>query len=157
RPAAPALAIGYARAAWLGPEGEIERLDPVEAARRARKTPPILCHSRAVARRLGIDVFAALDLLELYAFVRPARRLVPRAGGPAGRLSLPAPRSLEDEALALVQATEALLAELAATGDGEAKAVAQQMAAGGWLWGTAVLAALANVRIETPAGLAAWR
>jgi ATP-dependent DNA helicase DinG len=157
RPAAPALAVGYARAAWLTPEGEIERLDPVEAGRRARKTPPILCHGRAIARRLGVDAFAALDLLELHAFVRPARSLVPTPRGLAAALSLPAPRSLEDDALTLVRATEALLAELAATGDGEAKAVAQQMAAAGWLWGAATLAALANVQIETPAGLAAWR
>jgi ATP-dependent DNA helicase DinG len=157
RPAAPALAVGYARAAWLSPEGEIERLDPVEAARRARKSPPMLCHGRAVSRRLGVDAFAALDLLELYAFVRPARGLVPTPRGLAAALSLPPPRSLEDEALTLVRATEALLAELGASGDGEAKAVAQQMAAAGWLWGAAVLAALAQVEIDQPAGLAAWR
>ncbi len=157
RPAAPALAVGYARAAWLTPEGEIERLDPVEAARRARKTPRIICHGRAVARRLGVDAFAALDLLELYAFVRPARGLVPTPRGLAAALSLPAPRSLEDDALALVRASEALLAELTATGDSEAKAVAQQMAAAGWLWGAAALAALAQVQIQEPAGLAAWR
>src|SRR5579872_178670 len=149
RPAAPALAVGYARAAWLTPEGEIERLDPVEAGRRARKTPPILCHGRAIARRLGVDAFAALDLLELYAFVRPARSLVPTARGLAIALSLPAPHSLEDEALTLMRATDALLAELAATGDGEAKSVAQQMAAAGWLWGAAVLAALAQVPIRS--------
>src|SRR5262249_7404598 len=149
--------VGYARAAWLTPEGEIERLDPVEAARRARKTRPILCHGRAVARRLGVDAFAALDLLELYAFVRPARTLVPTARGLAAALSLPPPRSLEEEAITLVRATEALLAELMATGDGEAKSVAQQMAAAGWLWGDAALAALSQVQIEQPAGLAAWR
>src|SRR5437660_1230808 len=55
------------------------------------------------------------------------------------------------------RASEALLAELAATGDSEAKAVAQQMTAAGWLWGTAVSATLAQVQIEEPAGLAAWR
>src|SRR5204863_473511 len=95
--------------------------------------------------------------LELYAFVRPARGLVPTPRGLAAALSLSAPCSLEDDALALVRASEALLAELAATGDSEAKAVAQQMAAAGWLWGAAAMAALAQVQIEEPAGLAAWR
>ncbi len=157
RPAAPALAVGYARAVWLTPEGEIEALDPLEAGRRARRAPTLVCHAGAVARRLGIDPFQALDLLELYAFVRPARALTPTARGLATALSLPRPATLEDEALTLTRATDALLAELAATGDGEAKAVAQQMAASGWLWGAAVLAALAHVTADEAAGLAAWR
>jgi len=156
-PAAPALAVGYVRAAWLTPEGEVERLDPVEAVRRARREPVILCHARAVARRLGVEPFAALDILELFAFVRPARPLVPTPRGIAAALSLPVPRSLEEDALTLVRAFEALLAELLATGDGEAKAVAQQMAAGGWAWGEAVLAALAAVPLGEAAGLAVWR
>ena len=157
RPAAPALAVGYARAVWLTPEGEIEALDPLEAGRRARRAPTLVCHAGAVARRLGIDPFQALDLLELYAFVRPARALTPTARGLATALSLPRPATLEDEALTLTRATDALLAEFAATGDGEAKAVAQQMAASGWLWGAAVLAALAHVATDEAAGLAAWR
>lgn len=141
----------------MTPEGEIERLDPVEAARRARKDPPILCHGRAVARRLGVEPFAALDLLELFAFARPAHPLVPTPRGVASALSLPMPQSLEDDALSLVRAAEALLAELAASGDGEAKAVAQQMAAGGWAWGPSVLAALAAVPLDDATGLAVWR
>ena len=157
RPSAPALALGYAHAAWLTQDGEIERLDAVEAAQRVRAHAPILCHARAAARRLGIDSFAALDLLELYAFVRPAADLVPTPRGLATALGLTAPFSLEDEALTLMRATEALLAELAANGDGDAKAIAQHMAASGWLWGGAVTAALAGVPSGETAGLAAWR
>src|SRR5581483_8142436 len=150
RPAAAALAVGYARAAWLSAEGEVARIEPAEAIRRARADPPVLCHARAVARRLGVEPFAAFDLLELYAFVRPARALVPTARGLAAALGLPRPLSLDDEAVALQRATEALLAELAATGDGEAKSVAQQMAAAGWIWGPAVLAALGAVALGEP-------
>ena len=96
-------------------------------------------------------------MLELFAFVRPARPLVPTPRGVAAALSLPPPKSLEDDALTLVRAAEALLAELTATGDGEAKAVAQQMAAGGWGWGQAVLAALVAVPLGEATGLAVWR
>ncbi|HUN48327.1 MAG TPA: ATP-dependent DNA helicase, partial [Stellaceae bacterium] len=157
RPAAPALAVGYKRASWLTPEGEIESLAPLEAAQRARRGPVMLCHGGWVARRLGIDTFPALDLLELYAFVRPARPLVPTPRGLAMVLALPHPTSLDEEALTLARAADALLAELAASGDGEAKAVAQQMAASGWLWGGAVLAALVHVPASEAAGLSAWR
>ncbi|HTZ80705.1 MAG TPA: ATP-dependent DNA helicase [Stellaceae bacterium] len=157
RPAAPALAVGYKRASWLTPEGEIESLSPLEAAQRVRRGPVLLCHGGWLARRLGIDPFPALDLLELYAFVRPARPLVPTARGLAAALSLPRPADLDEEAVTLARAADALLAELAASGDGEAKAVAQQVAASGWLWGGAVLAALAHVQASEAAGLAAWR
>src|SRR5579859_838193 len=53
-PAAPALVAGVAEAAWLSPDGEIALLSLAEAARRARDTPPFLCHARATARRLGV-------------------------------------------------------------------------------------------------------
>ena len=149
--------VGYAQAAWLSADGEVARIDLAEAVRRSRAAMPILCHARATARRLGVEPFPALDVLELYAFVRPARALVPTPRGLAQALALPRPASLEQEAVTLLRAAEALLAELTATGDGEAKAVAQQMAASGWSWGSSVLAALTSVALGEAAGLAAWR
>ena len=157
-PAAPALVAGPAGAAWLSPEGEIERASLAEAGRRVRAAPPFVCHARATAARLGVAAFPAFDLLELYAFVRPARFCLPTPRGLALALGLVPPRGLEAEALALVAAATALLQELAQTGDGEARATAVAMEKGGWGWAAAVLAALPlQVETRVPDGLAQWR
>ncbi|HKT18181.1 MAG TPA: ATP-dependent DNA helicase [Stellaceae bacterium] len=143
---------------WLSPEGEVERLSRAEAGRRAKATPVFVCHARAVAARLGGGGFPALDLLELYAFVRPARFCVPTPRGLAAALDLPLPVDLEGEALALVSAAAALLGELALSGDSEARAIAAAMGQGGWVWADAVLAALGPAAPDgAPAGLASWR
>src|SRR5690348_16282339 len=159
-PAAPALAAGVAEAAWLSPEGEIALLAPAEAARRARDNPPFLCHARATARRLGVHVFPAFDVLELHAFVRPAHFCLPTPRGLAAALALPLPQAgLADAALTLIAAARVLLAELKARApDGEAHAVALAMERGGWGWGRAVLAALGEApEGGSAAGLAVWR
>jgi len=157
-PAAPTLVAGPAAAAWLSPEGEIEILTLAEAAKRAKSAAPFLCHARATAARLHVVSFAALDLLELFAFVRPASFCLPTPRGLALALGLPVPTGLEGEALALVGAAEALLDELARTGGAEARAIAATMAKGGWGWADAVLAALPlEDGTRTPHGLAQWR
>ncbi|MGO8917662.1 MAG: ATP-dependent DNA helicase [Stellaceae bacterium] len=159
-PAAPALVAGVKQAAWLSPDGEIELLPFAEAARRARELPPLLCHARATARRMGVLPFPALDLLELYAFVRPARFCLPTPRGLAVALGLARPRhGVGDAALSLVLSAHALLGELAAApADAEARAVALAMERGGWVWSKAVLAALREPpEGASPAGLAAWR
>ena len=91
-PRAPALVAGFRETLWLSADGEIAALSPEEA--RARLDPrldslgsgaiPIVCHARAVAQRLDLPGFAALDILELFAFVRPARFCVPTPRGIAG-------------------------------------------------------------------------
>ncbi|HEV8013973.1 MAG TPA: ATP-dependent DNA helicase [Stellaceae bacterium] len=157
-PDAPALVAGFAQAAWLSPDGEVELLSLGEAARRAKATPPFLCHARATARRLGTGSFAALDLLELFAFTYPARFCLPTPRGLAASLGLIPPKGIEAEALALVDAARALLARLNAAGDNEARAIATAMAKGGWGWGGAVLAALPGGDTARPGdGLAQWR
>ena len=103
-----------------------------------------MCHARAVARRLDIAALAALDLLELFAFVRPAQFCVPTPRGLAAALGLraagsrwPRPASL------LVTAARALLQELA--GRSRARYAApwpRRPTRRGWGWGPAVLAAL---------------
>ncbi len=80
-PQAPVLVAGFREVLWLSPEGEIEALSQAEAARRVQIDPPMLCHAVATARRLDLPAFAALDLLELFAFVRPARFCVPTPRG----------------------------------------------------------------------------
>ncbi len=144
-PDAPLLVAGIRRAARLSPDGEIEILKPAAAALGARETPPVLCHGPATARRLGVDPFPALDLLELYAFVRPARFVTPTPRGLAGLFGLPEPRDLEQSVLVLREAMVQLLGELAARGerrDPDAREIAWSLARAGWRWGPPVLAAL---------------
>ncbi|MBI3709682.1 MAG: ATP-dependent DNA helicase [Proteobacteria bacterium] len=146
-PAAPVLVAGVARAAWLSPDGEIEELPRAEAASRARETPPIVAHAPATSRRLGIERFPAFDLLELFAFVRPAQFCLPTPRGLAAALGLDPPQTLAGEALALLDAARALLAELAdaeRAADADLVGIARLMTRGGWRWGPAVLAALGD-------------
>src|SRR5260370_17500041 len=79
-PRVPALVAGFREIVWLSPDGEIESLSPAEARGRLDSgagsghggETPMVCHARAVARRLAMAGFAALDLLELFPFVPPA-------------------------------------------------------------------------------------
>ncbi|MGD9538041.1 MAG: ATP-dependent DNA helicase [Alphaproteobacteria bacterium] len=145
--AGPALACGVRRAAWLDASGELLTLSLDEAVARlnAAEAPPLVCHARGVARRLGVKPFAARDLLELYAFVEPATFCLPTPRGLAAALGLDPPAALEDEAFALAEAAQALLDRLAAPEPKQdaAVAIAAVMARAGWLWGPAVQAALA--------------
>ena len=147
-PRAPVLAVAPRHAAWLDEHGALARLSLDAAAERlaADGRPPYVCHAKATARRLGLHSLAALDVLELFAFVHPARQAVPTVRGLARALDLSLPASVEDEAATLLKAAESLLAALAApnlTGANETPTIARTMARAGWLWGDAVVAALA--------------
>ena len=158
-PGAPTLTAGPGGAVWISAEGEVEEIDHAEAARRASGEAPIVCHAPALARRLGTTRLAAYDVLELFAFVRPAQFCLPTARGLSTALSLAAPDGLASEAAAVRAAAQALLAELAratqSDEDRDAAAVAAVMAHGGWAWGPAVVAAIAGTA-EPGKGLDAW-
>ena len=108
-----ALAARAGRAAWRDPDGTVETLAPVRAAERLARAAPLVVHLRATARRLGSDLFPAWDLMELFAFVRPARFCLPTPAGLARALGLPAPHGLEAEAACLPHLAAMLLDELA--------------------------------------------
>jgi ATP-dependent DNA helicase DinG len=159
-PRLPVAVAGMRHVAWLDPDGEIETLSREQAGRRLTQgARPIVCHAAATARRLGITGFPALDILELYAFVRPARFALPTPRGLAESLGLALPVTPEAETTALLGGARALLAELAA-GAGRDQietrrtvGQAEAMARGGWGWAPSVLAALG--RPEGPASAAA--
>jgi len=166
-PPVPALVAGFREVLWLSPEGEIEALSPQEA--RARLDPiqggetPMVCHARAVARRLDIAGFAAFDLLELFAFVRPAQFCVPTPRGLAAALGLVPPRDMAEACVALATAARALLQELANEASADVRAITEIAERAGWSWGPAVLAALpaadpgVHRRAPNPTGgLRAW-
>ncbi|MBT7944446.1 MAG: ATP-dependent DNA helicase [Alphaproteobacteria bacterium] len=154
-PRAPALVAGVRQAAWLSPDGEIEDLSHAEVAARLSPTLiPIICHGPATARRLGLAPFPTFDVLELFAFVRPARFALPTPRGLAEALDLALPGTLEREAESLLGAAAALLAELSeraqGLGDAQAAPVARAMQLGGWPWADFVLAALGEDGGATP-------
>ncbi|MFO1119140.1 MAG: hypothetical protein U1E38_03090 [Rhodospirillales bacterium] len=102
-PDAPALAVGVRTVAWLpSVQAEAEALSLEAAAQRIRRgEQPIVCHARSVARRLRLPGLVAYDVLELFAFVRPARFCVPspRNGGTAAAAARGAPRRRDGSAV----------------------------------------------------------
>ncbi len=81
-----------------------------EAIRMAADTPMILLNAPLVAQRLGYAELSGLDLLELFAFLFPARFMVPTAKGLAAAVGLDTPARDQDVASFLRAATERLLA-----------------------------------------------
>ena len=157
-----ALAARAGRAAWRDPDGTVETLAPVRAAERLARAAPLVVHLRATARRLGSDLFPAWDLMELFAFVRPARFCLPTPAGLARALGLPAPHGLEAEAACLPHLAAMLLDELAspaARADQTLAPLARLMTRGGWRWGPTVLKALGGDPVSQPEdtrALAVW-
>lgn len=165
-PEAPVLIAGLREALWVSADGEVAHLPAAEAVRRARAEPPLLCHAKATmyrlahrqGQRLGGDPFPAYDVLELFAFVRPAAFCTPTPRGLAVALGLAPPGDLFAAARCLHDVTAALLAELAASDrkrDPGAASIAEAMARGGWGWSRFVLAALGE-NTNPRRGLAVW-
>ncbi len=161
-PQAPALAVTPRGCAWIDADGEITAPSPAMAARLWGETPPILCHRMWTADRLGRTAADAFDLLELFAFVHPARFAVPTVRGLAEALDLPDPGDdAEAQAATLPDAARILLGTLARldeTATRHALMVARPMAAGGWSWGAAVCTALGGEAggATDPRGLRVW-
>lgn len=151
----PALVAGRSFASWRAPSGESEALGAGEAARRAQASPPILCHAPATSRRLGVEHVEGYDVLELFAFARPAQFTLPTIRGLARTLSINAPDSAEDVEV-LIAVASALLDDIATNkdGHGEMVGIARALERAGWLWGSFVLDAL-GVEAMTDQGAAA--
>ncbi|WP_144299989.1 ATP-dependent DNA helicase [Elioraea rosea] len=161
-PDGPSVVAGFGRAAFLGSDGELAVLASGPArARLNASPPPIVCHAPATARRLGLQGIAAADLLELWAFVRPAEQVVPTPRAMAEALGLKPPRSLEDAAAALPVIATALLRNAAASrsspANRDAPALAALMGAAGWPWAAPLLAALGAPDAQAASGaLRVW-
>jgi ATP-dependent DNA helicase DinG len=154
---APVLVAAAGRALWLDAGGTAAELDHRSAARRASGECPILCHAPATAARLDCARFPARDILELFAFVRPAQFCLPTPAGVALALALPRPKDLAAEARALAAAAKKLLAELKALPPDAALSAARlcaSMADSGWPWAPLAAAALPGAQ---PGGFDVWR
>jgi ATP-dependent DNA helicase DinG len=147
-------------ALWLSEDGEIERLTGPAAALRSAGTFPLVVHAPATAARLGLDSLPARDLLELYAFVRPATFCLPTPRGLAEATDV----DPSDELAALPKIARALLDELedmAALASPEMRDTTLAMARGNWSWAADVLKAMGlDPMAKKPrpgAGLDVWK
>ncbi|MDY6923898.1 MAG: ATP-dependent DNA helicase [Pseudomonadota bacterium] len=138
------------------------------AAEGAFTTGPVLvAHASLTARRLGIAAPGRstdlLDVLELFAFVRPARFCAPSPSGLALAMGQAEPKGSEAQAEALRKAADGLLKELAdpAYPDREAAfTLAETLGRAGWGWAWRVLGALQHQPVRERnlrgSGLDAW-
>lgn len=131
---------------WIATADGTRSIGRGEAVRIAADTPVILLNAPLTAQRLGYPDLSGLDLLELFAFLRPARFMVPTPRGVARTLGIAAP--VDDAAVApfLRDAAEAMLA-IAETDWPEREGAwhaAQSLAKLRWSWAPAVAQRLAR-------------
>src|SRR3954453_7894531 len=108
----PALHATHA-GIWIAEAGgEVREATRGEAIARAAETPHILLNAPLVGQRLGYPEISGLDLLELFAFIHPARFAVPTVAGLSRTLGLEPPGSETEAAAALKRIAERLLEAL---------------------------------------------
>ncbi|MEO7027712.1 MAG: ATP-dependent DNA helicase, partial [Caulobacteraceae bacterium] len=126
----------------------------------------LLVHAAMTFRRLALPPPPRsprlLDVLELFAFVRPARFCAPSPAGVALAMGLPEPKGPIALAVALREVATGLITELADSpepGRAEALALAETLGRAGWAWGPSAIAALRSVPIAKEwrsGGLDVW-
>src|SRR6187402_1563612 len=98
----PALHVTHA-GIWIAGRGEDAReASRGEAIARAAETPHIILNAPLVGQRLGYPELSGMDLLELFAFIHPARFAVPTPAGLSRSAGLDPPSS-ESEAASILQ------------------------------------------------------
>ena len=133
---------------WIASgDGEIGEAGRGEAIAAAAETPMIVLNAPMTGQRLGYPELSGLDLLELFAFVHPARFTVPTPAGIARTLGLPIPETDEDAALLLLDVAKHLLDTLQWEGWSEregAWSAAQSLFRLRWPWAAAVAERIAE-------------
>jgi ATP-dependent DNA helicase DinG len=120
----------------------------------ASDTPLLMLNAPLVASRLGYPDLNGLDLLELFAFIHPARFMVPTPKGLAHALGLEEPASDDAIPALLQQAAAALLATCEAANWAEregAWSVVQSLTKLRWPWAGQV-----SARITRPQQAERW-
>ena len=107
----PALHATHA-GMWIAQGGAVGEMTRGGAIGRLAETPHVLLNAPLVGQRLGTPDVSGLDLLELYAFVFPARFVVPTVKGLARAVGLEPPADDAAAAPVLIAIAEALLATL---------------------------------------------
>ena len=140
---------------WLADKhGVVRALSKGDAIVAAADTPLLLLNAPLVAGRLGYPDLSGLDLLELFAFVHPARFMVPTPKGLAHVLGLEEPASDSDVPALLRRAAAHLFATCAGADWAEregAWSVLQSLVKLRWPW-----AALLSAHIARPEKAERW-
>ena len=134
----PALVANHGGTWIAGASGGSEAVSARGAVRRLADTPMLILNAAVTASRLGLPEISGLDLLELFAFVHPAKFAVPTAGGLAAALGLAAPGGQGNEAKFLRVAAAKMLDTLGDPAWAErhgAWGVLQSLARLRWSWG----------------------
>ena len=131
---------------WIATEEGTRAIGRGEAIRIAADTPVIVLNAPMVGQRLGYSDLSGLDVLELFAFLRPAQFMVPTPRGLARAAGLSSPDSDAAVAPFLHQAAAAMLGII----DGDwperegAWHAAQSLARLRWPWAPVVTQRLAK-------------
>ncbi|MCB1681213.1 MAG: ATP-dependent DNA helicase [Alphaproteobacteria bacterium] len=166
-PDVPALCVNSREAFLLTTDGEFKTLPLDQARLILHKKPVLLCHAPFTKARLELDEFLAFDVLELFAFVHPARFCVPTPAGLAKALFLRAPESFEDAPAALMDIAIALLKDLkndpfGKKADPLAIASVMGLRGKGWPWTPYIFSALGEtydpvIEIHSRTALNVWK
>ena len=137
-----------ARSALAGLDGA-RSVSAHDARRWLEQEPVLVAHAAMTARRLGMSApprsSRLFDVLELFAFIRPAAFCAPSAVGLALALGLAPPKGALQQATTLRLAATALLEEIGRTptpSREEALAQAESLGRVSWPWAPLVLGAL---------------
>ena len=123
-------------------DGTIETNSKQRAAAMAQQSPMMVCHAKWTNSRLGYELARPFDVMELFAFVRPARFCLPTPAGLASALGLALPNGPEEEAMMIGKSAFALLDELTnklAPQQQKLGKLAEMMGRGGWSWASIIL------------------
>ncbi|MBS0410718.1 MAG: ATP-dependent DNA helicase [Proteobacteria bacterium] len=164
---APALVVlPGPRAAVADAQDDGRAVRPPEARDLFESGPVLVAHAAMTARRLALGAPPRsprlFDVLELFAFVRPAQFCAPSAAGLALALGWPEPRGAAEQASAVRAAAHALIAEAGAwnaNARAEALAQAETLGRAGWPWAAPLIGALRAAPIDRPwrgGGLDVW-
>ncbi|KQN81278.1 ATP-dependent DNA helicase [Sphingomonas sp. Leaf62] len=109
----PALHASHS-GVWIADANGTREISRGEAISCVADTPTIVLNAPLIGQRLGYAELSGLDLLELFAFVHPARFAVPTPKGIAQALKLTLPTDEASVAALLRDAASALIATAAA-------------------------------------------
>lgn len=111
-PDIPAIVANARECVILTDEGELQTLSHQAAQPLLYNKTALVCHAPHTKKRLGFEEFYTFDVLELFAFVHPAKFCVPTPVGLARALNLPLPNTFEDYPFTLMDISRVLLQDL---------------------------------------------
>jgi ATP-dependent DNA helicase DinG len=130
---------------WIADHHGTRAISRGDAVARASETPLVLLNAPLTGQRLGYPELSGLDLLELFAFVHPARFAVPTIKGLASVLGCDCPPDESGGAAFLREAATRLIAALQGPNWLEREGAwmaAQALARARWSWAGLVASAL---------------